>query len=1231
MSKKKLQAHGKPGKRTINTRSSLNLSLEETLRLAERQPNHPESWKALAFAFFRAGRYAESLPHFERLVATGHEDANVSIHLAKVKYQLGAHQEAEDLLKQVLEQRPNNVEILSSLAYIRNAARDHAGALPYLERAYRIDPNDPELLSIYGSTLQRMFRYEEALEKLRKGLSIAPDSFALLNNYGNTLSDIGRLDESIEAYSKAAAAPNATHVAFSNLITSIHYHPDYSAEAITAVCKQWNERYAPRTAIARPIPKDQTPDRTLRVGIVSDGFCFHPAGQMTIRAFEQIARSDMELYLYSASNSFDYITFRFQAIAKQWVPIKHLSEEALAERIRDDRIDILMDLAGHNSGNRMLSIAMQPAPLIVKWVGGLINTTGIDAIDYLISDDIETPPGVDASYVEKLIRLPGDYICYDPPQHMPEIEALPAKRNGFITLGCFNNAAKVNTVVLGEWAKIMQELPNSRLYLKSMQYNSAELCQTITQFMAEQGISAERLTIEGPSPHAELLKAYNQVDIALDPWPYSGGLTTCEAFLMGVPVVSLPGPTFAGRHSATHLVNAGMPELVVNSWDEYRTRVLELASDLDSLATIRTHLRDVLLQSPVCDAPRFAQQFSHAMRAIWQRYCEGKAPAALRIDTDNQAWFEDEQQPMQLQIPQTQGAAQEGDFQFNFEGKIITLDHGGLLLADKGFADLQALGAFANIAFDPASNIKNAERLQQSGELHYYPHVALGNGTEGTLYACLDPAMSGTLEPLPPEQQLPHHQKGSQALAKLPITTLRLDDIEGLESIDWLLLDNLNDSLSILENGEEALANTLLVQARVNFLATHRQQPELAQISHWLSCHGFSFYRLNNPQHCSHLPKRDGLLSLQETQLVYADALFVPSAKRMLELTENQKLKLAFILHTVYGIWDLSCALLETVTPELATSYLTQSGLIATRATITEKPGNPTPLTQRAEPLPPRKGKPAFAMATPKAFVGVPVYDEEQHIEEAIRSLAKQEMDGVSYLISDNCSTDRTIEIIRDTVGSDKRFKIIQQETNLGSFENFKFVFEQTDSEYFLWLGAHDYLSDEYLKETSRILDENPSVSMACGLPYAVLNAEVDGPTETAMYSFNEASPTERYINSAAKLANCTVFHSLFRRSNLKGFDFRKVISCDHVIISHLLWHGELKYARNSRYYRRYFEQRQENYQERFTGRKQELSRSDFYELYLDDFKSLAQKSIAEGELERHAETLKRILKSRFG
>lgn len=869
-----------------------------------------------------SGRHEDALKKFKENIASFRNDSDAYTLASKASYNAGNLSETIELLEEAIKLNPENPDPHRALAYILYQARKNEEALPHIEKACQKDPSNADFLSIKGLILSGLDRYKEAIETHEKATKIAPNDYSIWNNYGNSLSSVGRIDDSIHAYKKAVEKSNKSTSAFSNLITSVHYSTKHTKTEITSLCKEWNERYAPKNPPDRPTPKNQEADKKIRIGMFSDGFRNHPAGQMTIAALEKLKNNEIELYLYSTSHEFDYITMRFQKIAKKWKPIEHMDDASFAQSLRDDEIDILIDLSGHNSGTKMLAVAMQPAPIIVKWVGGLINTTGIKAIDYLISDNIETPEGCDEDYVEKLIRLPGDYICYDPPAHAPEITQPPAIKNGFITFGCFNNATKVNEVVLSEWAKIMHLTPSSKLFLKSLQYNTPELRERIISHMLSCGISNDRLILEGPSPHGDLLKSYNKIDIALDPWPYSGGLTTCEALLMGVPVVTLPGPTFAGRHSATHLVNAGMPELVVNSWDEYRARVLELASDLDSLATIRTHLRDVLLQSPVCDAPRFAQHFSHAMRAIWQRYCEGKAPAALRIDTDNRAWFEDERHPMQLQIPQTQGSTQENDFQFNFEGKIITLDHGGLLLADKGFTKLQALGAFACIAFDPASNIKNAERLQQNGELHYYPHVALGNGKEDVLYACLDPTMSSTLEPFPAEYQLPNYQQGCQTLAKLPITTLRLDDIEGLDSIDWLLLDNLSNSLSILENGEKTLAATLLVQARVNFVATHKQQPELTQISHWLSRHGFNFYRLHNLQHRSQLGKHADLLKSQATQLVSADALFIPDQNRLAQLPANQRMKLAFILHTVYGMHDLVSALLHSLGEELERSYL---------------------------------------------------------------------------------------------------------------------------------------------------------------------------------------------------------------------------------------------------------------------------------------------------------------------
>ncbi len=920
-------------------------SLAQARRQIQKRPNDAGAWKMLGAVQLQAQQPDEARQSFLRATQLADNDHEAYRLLGETEQKLGNFPGAERALQRALELNPENVDALGLLAFRYYESGKASMALELIERAESLAPANNYVTALKANILARLFRYDEAIVLVDRLIERDPRNYSHWNNAGNLRRDLGLLDEADVYYRKSIELPPYSEQPFSNRITAMHYNPRCSREAIFEALKEWETRYGPKYIPQRPTPEDRRADRRLRIGMISDGFRNHPVGRMIVSTLENLDTKDVELFAYNSNSDIDPLTARINRCVRMSL-IMHMDDAQLAQRIRDDRIDILIDLAGHNAGSRSRVMAMQPAPLQLKWVGGLINTTGLHAMDYLLSDAIESPVGDDAFYTEKLIRMPGDYICYQAPEYTPPVSELPAISNGYITLGCFNNPTKVNEVLLAEWAGLMRDLPGSRLFLKGMQYNSETLCQRIRQIMAGHGIEAQRLLIEGPASAPDLLKAYSRVDIALDPWPYSGGLTTCEALLMGVPVVTLPGPTFAGRHSATHLVNAGMPELVVDDWEGYRARVIELASDLDSLATIRRHLREVLVQSPLCDAPRFARHFTDAMRAIWQRYCEGKSPAALTLDAEGHAWFEGESEPMLLRHPAPPRSAE--DFSFAFEGKIITLDHGGVLAGGQGFPALQAMGAFATIAFDPCSVVKNAAELQGQGELHHYPHVALGNGEEATLYTCLDPAMTGTLEPLPAERQLPNHQQGTQVLARLPITTLRLDDIEGLDSIDWLLLDNLNDSLSILENGEQALANTLLVQVRVNFVPTHKNQPELTQISHWLSRHGFSFYRLQQLQHGSLCATEPGLgPALQDTHLLSADVLFVPDRVRMAALSNNQRLKLAFVLHSVYRIRDLAAALLAEVAPSQAERYRSiEQQPVAAAIMATAVAANPvTPVT----------------------------------------------------------------------------------------------------------------------------------------------------------------------------------------------------------------------------------------------------------------------------------------------
>ncbi|GAA3540182.1 hypothetical protein GCM10022394_19940 [Zobellella aerophila] len=1193
-------------------------------QLTIQYPDDAFSWKALGNSLYKAELNLQALDALEKARALAPEDYLIFNSLAKVNQTLGNHPQAIAEQQESIRLNPSYSSAHIALAKMFLDQGNKNKITEHLDEAEKLGHDLAEILSIRVIAESYSFQFHQALNNVRTLLKLKPNEAIVQNHAANIYKDMADFEMAERHYSQALKLDPDYTTAYSGLLYCMHYNPHRTQEQILAFAKQCAGRFTPKENVSLTSSYDLTPNKPLRIGMISSGFKLHPVGQMITPALENLP-SDIELYAYSTNDNHDFITGRIKNSVKSWSAIHHLSDKQLAEKIQQDGIDILIDLAGHGDGNRLRTFCMNPAPVNIKWVGGLVNTTGLSAFDYLLSDHIETPSAVDQWYVEKLIRMPDDYICYLPPPYIPDITALPAISNGFITLGCFNNPAKINPILLAQWAKLMHELPNSRLYLKGGQYNSAEVCDRIRNIMQEHRIGADRLILEGPSSHKELLGSYNKVDIALDPWPYSGGLTTCEAMMMGVPVVTLPGPTFAGRHSATHLVNAGMPELVASDWDEYRRRAVELASDWPNLSVIRACLRQILLKSPVCDGPRFAKHFTTAMRAIWQRYCEDKKPAALSIDKNGQAWFEGEERPVKL--PALVGGEDSG-FNFGFHGQIITLDNGSLMLKAPNFSKLQEGGKFAIIAFDPANNTDNIEALQQQGELYHYPLVTLGNGKETTLYSCLGPAMTATLEPLPTERQLASNEQSTQVTAKQPIGTLRLDDIEGLESIDWLLLDNMNDSLTILENGENALEHTLLVQARVNFTPTHKQQPELTQISHWLARHGFSFYRLNNLEHRSRLPKPDDLLKQQASQLTCADAIFIPNAKRMEELTDNQRLKLAFLLHTVYGVHDLTYSLLSAHTPAMAEQYqaeitpVVNNRAVAANKAVTvpqadmrgndraqtsaelidvNKESSSTEIKKNVTVLKASKNMDTHT----RICIGVPIYNEELYIAETLNSLKAQNIDNVHFLVTDNHSTDRTLEICREIIGNDERFTLIQHKQNIGALENFKFAFEASRSDYFMWLGGHDFISGRYIETAIKILDKSPQISMVCGQPHAILNSVDRGVMKEAIYDFTDQNPINRYLQSVGMLSNCTVVHSVFRRSALSNFQFRITISGDHVLISHLLWQGQLRYMEKEKYSRRFFEQRSSTQPERISGDQRYLSRHDFYKYYLDDFASL--------------------------
>ncbi|WP_346351803.1 FkbM family methyltransferase [Oceanimonas sp. AH20CE76] len=871
-------------------------------------------------SLLQEGKIIEAEHQARNLLQATPNNEELYLLTAKVCQALGKAEASVTHLTNLLKLNQHHAEANKLLANHYFNSSTFEAALTHINAALA-QSTSPETQELKGLILAGLHEYDKAIETFLKVVDSEQASWLTWNNLANQYRNLGLFKEAQECYLKAIELSGFDDTPYNNLITFLHYLPESKKNELKSLYKNWEEKYSRNISATKHQADRALKNKKIRIGMISDGFRTHPVGQMITSALEALPENEIELYAYSTNNAEDQLTYRTKKASEKWMSVAHLSEEKLAQEFINDKIDILFDLCGHNNGCRMRTMAMKPAPILVKWVGGLINTTGLSTMDYLLSDSIETPAGEDEFYTEKLIRMPDDYICYDAPIYTPDIYSPPAKRNDYITLGCFNNPTKLNYVLLGEWAKIMHSLPDSRLFLKGFQFSSKVLRENIRNQLKDLGITENRVLIEGPSHHEELLKSYNKVDIALDTWPYSGGLTTCEAMYMGVPVVTYPGPTFAGRHSATHLTNAGMPQLVAESWEHYHDLVVMLASDIDNLANIRQHLRGALLESPVCNAKRFARNFSNAMRAIWQRHCEVKQPAALTLDKEGNAQFEDEAEPVQLQLPEEPVLVEDDDFHFRFNGKIVVVDHGAGFTCSESFHTLHKLGAIKTLCIDPGSRIRNAQQLTNTGDFHHFPLTVLGDGSEMELALAVEAERSTTLPIIAPDPNaIIPEQEPPALISTTKVTSNRIDDIDGLEHIDWLILDDQHHNLSILEHGSKKLANALLIEVCVSFSFETPRNNNFNKVTELMDKLGFRLFNLDKLEHSKFFPAFSE--NEEKISIKSGKALFLPNNYKLLSFDANKLKKLAFLLDSVHHQKGAVYHLLNNINPNIAEQYI---------------------------------------------------------------------------------------------------------------------------------------------------------------------------------------------------------------------------------------------------------------------------------------------------------------------
>ncbi|MBG1270968.1 tetratricopeptide repeat protein [Nostoc sp. WHI] len=545
----------------------------------------------------------------------------------------GKHSESIALLQDHLKSHPDQAIAHYYLGTIYNNINRFPEAISHLQQALQLDSSLAIAHNNLGYAFIQSGQLSAGIDSCLRAIEIQPNLAIAYLNHGLALNNQGRVSEAIALFQETLRIDPDYHPANTNLLYALNYSPAYSPAAVAAAHHQWGQQV---TRLTQKVlhqklsskldfkSKIQNPkSKILRVGYVSPDLRQHSVVYFFEPILSHHDSTQVETFCYANVPNPDAVTQRLRGLSQHWQDVYNMDDDQLADLVRFDGIDILVDLAGHTGSNRLLMFNRQPAPIQVTYLG-YPNTTGLVNMDYRLTDNWADPPGLtDDYYTEKLIRLPRCFLCYQPSPTAPAVIDLPAKSMGRITFGCFNNLPKITPEVIALWSKILQSVPNSRIILKIRWFDDQPTCDRYLSLFADCGIDSRRVKLIGviPDPNHHLA-FYGNIDIALDPFPYHGTTTTCEALWMGVPVITLAGQTHVSRVGVSLLTTVGLPELIAYTPEEYVDKAVALASDLPTLSQLRANLRQQVAASPLCDAVAHTQAMEAIYRQFWQQFVQ---------------------------------------------------------------------------------------------------------------------------------------------------------------------------------------------------------------------------------------------------------------------------------------------------------------------------------------------------------------------------------------------------------------------------------------------------------------------------------------------------------------------------------------------------------------------------------------------------------------------------------
>lgn len=556
--------------------------------------------RALGNAYRLSGQFEKALPFVEKAVMFAPNSAELQCTLGLLLHRHGKPNEAREHYQRALTLDPEMTNASNNLGILYLQCGEFRTAATLFEQLLTRSPNDIDILSNLGLTLTKLGDTAGSEKIYRRILTLNPhhlptrSKLLFLHNYGHTLPPSELFDEAKE-FGRLALSQSVP----------------------------WNDWNC--------LP---TTNRRLKIGFVSADLYSHPVGYFSEGVFKHLHESfqdSLELFVYSNNHHSDALSERIKIYCASWQEIGHLTDALVAEKIRADRIDILIDLAGHTGDNRLGIFAYKPAPVQVSWLG-YFATTGLPTMDYLIADPWSLPKEAEVDFTETIWRLPETRLCFTPPElDIPP----PVQQTRRVTFGCFNDLTKLNDTVIGTWAEILNKSAGSQLMLKNRQLAEKSMQHETLRRFASLGIASEQLILEGPSSRIEYLAAYNRVDICLDPFPYTGGTTTAEALWMGVPVLTLEGRTLLERQGVALLANIGLQEWIARDVFDYAQRAVRQAENHNALKILRSTLRQKFMTSPIADNLRFARHFNDALLAMWHRWCCESSHGRTDVNNNN--------------------------------------------------------------------------------------------------------------------------------------------------------------------------------------------------------------------------------------------------------------------------------------------------------------------------------------------------------------------------------------------------------------------------------------------------------------------------------------------------------------------------------------------------------------------------------------------------------------------